>query len=100
MTTKIQVVDSMSSVLDMQVLAIEKALLSIDRFLNTNMSGDIAKLITSFNISLRSMVSKALEKVSTFILKCCFCFMSEYALNIVYVQYLELKQQFVFEARQ
>lgn len=79
MATKIQVVDSMSSVLDMQVLAIEKALLSIDRFLDTNMSGDIAKLITSFNMSLRSMISKALEKVNIFIFKDNF-FISEYTM--------------------
>jgi NADPH-dependent curcumin reductase CurA len=61
--TTVQVVDSMSSVVDLQILAIEKTLLSIDRYMQTNMNDDIAKLITSFNIGVRSFISKVLEKV-------------------------------------
>eukprot|EP01033_Poteriospumella_lacustris_P021736 gene21736-16201_t len=42
MSSSIQVVDSMSSVLDLQILAIEKALLSIDKFLQSGLSSDVS----------------------------------------------------------
>lgn len=76
--TTVQVVDSMSSVVDLQILAIEKTLLSIDRYMQTNMNDDIAKLITSFNIGVRSFISKVLEKVIKILTslssKCSFLF--------------------------
>lgn len=64
MSSSIQIVDSMSSVLDLQILAIEKALLSIDKFLQSGLSSDVSRLISSINFNVRGLITKAIEKVS------------------------------------
>lgn len=63
MSSSIQIVDSMSSVLDLQILAIEKALLSIDKFLQSGLSSDVSRLISSINFNVRGLITKAIEKV-------------------------------------
>eukprot|EP01033_Poteriospumella_lacustris_P015963 gene15963-11427_t len=62
MSSSIQIVDSMSSVLDLQILAIEKALLSIDKFLQSGLSSDVSRLISSINFNVRGLITKAIEK--------------------------------------
>lgn len=59
-----KMVDSLSSVIDLQLLAIEKALISINTFLDAGINEDIRKLISSVGLNIQNLISKAQKQVS------------------------------------
>lgn len=63
-----KMVDSLSSVIDLQLLAIEKALISINTFLDAGINEDIRKLISSVGLNIQNLISKAQKQVSFLLL--------------------------------
>jgi hypothetical protein len=59
-------VDSMSKVLEMQVLTIEKVMISIDALLQSGLKTEIAHVVSNMGIEIKTFISKALKVVSSY----------------------------------
>lgn len=58
--------DGYQSIVNMQLLAIEKTLLAVDQYLHTDYSSEIADLVTNLGMSIHNLLNK-MQKVTCYV---------------------------------